>query len=95
VAGSDLREFQAPDGRYDLPADVALVCVQGPGADPSSLPVREPADQVGGEADPIGAWIAASFDVPVELMEGALRILLGGEAALAFLASPAADGWGP
>src|SRR6266511_2423663 len=95
VAGPDLRQFEPADDRHDLPADVALVPVQGARADPPSPLVLEPAMEVVGQADPLRAGVSSSFDVPDELVQGALRLPPRGEAAFALLATSAGDRVGP
>jgi hypothetical protein len=91
LAGSDLHEFKPADDRHDLPADVSLVSVKSPGTDPSSALAFKPAHQVVGQGDSLGTGIASSFDEADDLVQGALRLSLGGKAALALLASATGD----
>ncbi len=89
VAGSDLGELQSADYRDDLPADVALVPVKRPGPRPSNSLVVEPPVEIDRLTDSLRRWVACSYDLPNELVKSAFRLALGGEAALALLASAA------
>jgi hypothetical protein len=70
-------DLEAADDRDDVPADVALVSLQGAGADASSPLVLEPTAQSAGQADPLRRGIASSLYVADELVDCALRCLLG------------------
>lgn len=82
-------QLDSADEGDDLSADVALVRLEGPSPRPSHPLVLEPPAQVRGELDSLRAWIASSFDIPDELVQGALRLLPGGKPTLALLASAA------
>lgn len=94
MAWPHLGDLEAADEGDYLPADVALVGLEGSRADPSGPLVLDPAAQVRGQPDAPGEGSASSFHEADELAERALRLLLRGEAALTLLSSLAADGMG-
>jgi hypothetical protein len=84
-------ELDAADEGDDLTPDVTLVRLERAGSRPSNPLVLEPPAEVRGQLDPFRAGIASAFHMSDELVQSALRLLPGGETALALLASTAGE----